>query len=118
MMNQKSKKNKGNFRELVDLLEKQNDRNKRLLRNAQMVAPHIQKRYCKLFCRGKEKIPYLDILFYLSCTIYVDELMVCISAPQTCASSSYCDGVGGKDFFSSEDIKDGLVKPNRRWIYK
>jgi len=71
-------KNKGNFLELVDLLEKQNDRNKRLLRNAQMVAPHIQRDIANCFAEVRKKFLILDVLFYLSYVVYVDELMVSI----------------------------------------
>jgi hypothetical protein len=48
-------KNKGNYRELVDLLEKQNNRNKQLLRNAQMVAPHIQRDLANCFAQVRKK---------------------------------------------------------------
>jgi hypothetical protein len=36
-----------------------------------------------------------------------------ISAPQTCASYSYCD-IGGKVFLSSENCKDGPVNMDDR----
>jgi hypothetical protein len=37
-----------------------------------------------------------------------------ISVPQTCASYSYCDGVGGKVFLSSENCEDGLTNMDDR----
>ena len=43
-------KNKGNFRELVQLLAKQNEKTKKIiLRNAQMVSPAIQKDIANCF---------------------------------------------------------------------
>jgi hypothetical protein len=37
-----------------------------------------------------------------------------ISAPQTCASYSYCDNVGGKVFLSCENCKDGPANMDDR----
>ena len=53
MMNQKKSKNKGNFRELVWLLAKQNEKTKKvILGNAQMVAPGIEKDIASCFAEA------------------------------------------------------------------
>jgi len=52
-------KNKGNFRELVRLLAKQNEKNKRLiLRNAQMVAADIQRDIANCFAEVRKRMIY------------------------------------------------------------
>jgi citrate synthase len=50
-------KNKGNFRELVWLLAKQNEKNKKLIfRNVQMVSPDIQREIANCFAEVRKKM--------------------------------------------------------------